>query len=132
MKKSDLKKYKLPHNPGVYFFLKGKDILYIGKATSLGDRVKSYFGKDLINTRGPMILDMVVQTTKIKYEETDSVLEALILESNLIKKYQPKYNVKEKDNKSFNYVCITKDIIPKVLIIRGRNLWPVSKWIAIA
>lgn len=125
MKKGDLKKYKLKDAPGVYFFLKRKEILYIGKATSLEDRVKSYFSKDLINTRGPMILDMVVQSTKIKYEETDSVLEALILESNLIKKYQPKYNTKEKDNKSFNYVCITnftKKEVPKVLIVRGRGL----------
>ena len=122
MKKSDLKKNKLPKNPGVYFFLKNKEILYIGKATSLSDRVKSYFSKDLIETRGPMILDMVTQSTSIRYEKTDSVLEALILESNLIKKHQPKYNTKEKDNKSFNYVCITNEEIPKVLIMRGRVL----------
>ncbi|NCU28443.1 MAG: hypothetical protein EOM85_02115 [Candidatus Moranbacteria bacterium] len=122
MKKSDLKKIKLPKNPGVYFFLKNKEILYIGKATSLSDRVKSYFSKDLIETRGPMILDMVTQSTSIRHEKTDSVLEALILESNLIKKHQPKYNTKEKDNKSFNYVCITNEEIPKVLIVRGRTL----------
>ena len=112
----------MPNKSGVYFFYRGKDILYIGKATSLRDRVKSYFGKELINTRGPAILDMVTQATSIKWQETDSVLEAIILEANLIKKYQPKYNTKEKDNKSFNYVCITDDKIPKVLIIRGRNL----------
>ncbi|MFA6251440.1 MAG: UvrB/UvrC motif-containing protein [Candidatus Paceibacterota bacterium] len=122
MKVKDLKKFKLPEKPGVYFFYKNKDILYIGKATSLRDRVKSYFGKDLIVTRGPIILDMVTQATSIKWQETDSVLEALILEANLIKKYQPKYNTKEKDNKSFNYVCITKEEIPKVLVVRGRNL----------
>lgn len=122
MKKSDLKKINLPKSPGVYFFLKNKEILYIGKATSLSDRVKSYFSKDLIETRGPMILDMVTQSTSIRYEKTDSVLEALILESNLIKKHQPKYNTKEKDNKSFNYVCITNEDIPKVLIVRGRVL----------
>ena len=104
MKKTDLKKFHLPKNPGVYFFLKGKEVLYIGKATSLSDRVRSYFAKDLIETRGLMILDMVTQSTSIKFESTDTVLEALILESNLIKKYQPKYNTKEKDNKSFNYV----------------------------
>lgn len=117
-----LKKMKIPDKPGVYFFKKKDKILYIGKATSLKDRVKSYFGKDLINTRGPAILDMVTQSEKIKWQETDSVLEALILEANLIKKHQPKYNTKEKDNKSFNYVCITKDPIPKVLVIRGRNI----------
>jgi excinuclease ABC subunit C len=116
------KKLKIPNKSGVYFFYKGKDLLYIGKATSLRDRVKSYFGKELINTRGPAILDMVTQATSIKWQETDSVLEALILEASLIKKYQPKYNTKEKDNKSFNYVCITDEKIPKVLIVRGRNL----------
>lgn len=122
MNLNNFKRIKLPSKPGVYFFLRNKDILYIGKATSLRDRVKSYFGKDLISTRGPLLLDMVTLSTSIKWQETDSVLEALILEANLIKKYQPKYNTKEKDNKSFNYVCITKDLISKVLIVRGRNL----------
>jgi excinuclease UvrABC nuclease subunit len=122
MQSQDLKKIKISNNPGVYFFKKGKQILYIGKATSLRDRTKSYFSKDLIATRGPMILDMVVQADNIDWEETDSVLEALILEASLIKKNQPKYNIKEKDDKSWNYVCITKEEIPKVLIIRGREL----------
>jgi excinuclease ABC subunit C len=123
MKKVDLKKFNLPKNPGVYFFFKGREILYIGKATSLNDRVRSYFSKDLIETRGPMILDMVTQSTSIKFQSTDTVLEALILESNLIKKHQPKYNTKEKDNKSFNYVCITDEQIPKVIIERGRSIF---------
>ena len=118
----NLKKFKLPDSPGVYFFLKGKEIFYIGKATSLKDRVKSYFGKDLIETRGPIILDLLFKANKIKYEKTDSVLEALILEAELIKKHQPKYNTKEKSDKSFNYVCITKEKLPKVLIIRGHNV----------
>ncbi|MBP9802747.1 MAG: GIY-YIG nuclease family protein [Candidatus Pacebacteria bacterium] len=120
MKSQELKKFNLPEKPGVYFFLKGEDILYIGKATSLKDRVKSYFGKDLINTRGPLILDMVFKSDSIKFIETPSVLEALILEANLIKKYQPYYNTKEKSDKSFNYVCFTKDY--KVAIIRGKEL----------
>ena len=122
MNSQEFKKLKMPDKSGVYFWKKGERILYIGKATSLRDRVKSYFSKDLINTRGRAILDMATQTDTIEWQETDSVLEALILEANLIKKYQPKYNTKEKDNKSFNYVCITKEELPKVLIIRGRNL----------
>ena len=122
MKSQFLKKLKIPDKPGVYFFYKGKNLLYIGKATSLRSRVRSYFGKDLIATRGPIILDMTVQADNLKWQETDSVLEALILEASLIKKYQPKYNTKEKDNKSFNYVCISKDKISKVLVIRGRKL----------
>ncbi len=115
-------KIELPNSPGVYFFLKGKTILYIGKATSLRDRVRSYFAKDIIVTRGPHIVDMVVEADSIRFEKTDTVLEALILEANLIKKHWPKYNTKEKDNKSFQYVVITKEAFPKVLIVRGRAL----------
>lgn len=123
MKSQDLAKLKLPGEPGVYKFIsQGGDILYIGKATSLRSRVQSYFGKDLINTRGPLLVDMVFNAHTVEYVQTDSVLEALILEAELIKKFQPKYNTKEKDNKSFNYVCITKEVLPKVLVIRGRNL----------
>ncbi|MDD5720978.1 MAG: GIY-YIG nuclease family protein [Candidatus Pacebacteria bacterium] len=122
MTNETLKKLKLPDKPGVYFFLKNKKILYIGKATSLRDRTKSYFSKDLINTRGPLVLDMVFKSDNIKWEATDSVLEALILEANLIKKYQPYYNTREKDDKSFNYVCITREKLPRVLVVRGRVL----------
>ena len=128
MNSQQLKKIGLPDKPGVYFFKLGKNILYIGKATSLRDRVGSYFSKDLISTRGPMILDMTVKADNVEWQETDSVLESLILEANLIKKYKPKYNTKEKDNKSFNFVCITKptraggDKLPRVLVVRGRGL----------
>jgi|SRR3989344_4568764 len=118
------KKIKIPDKPGVYFFRKGKNTLYIGKATSLKDRTKSYFGKDLIQTRGPLIVDMVFKAGQIKWAVTDSVLEALILEANLIKKYQPYYNTREKDDKSFNYVCITGEKLPKVIIARGHNVQP--------
>jgi excinuclease UvrABC nuclease subunit len=119
----DFKKLKLPDNPGVYFFLDQKgNILYIGKATSLRDRVKSYFSKDLITTRGLLLVQMVEQAVTINVEKTDSVLEALILEVALIKKHQPKFNTKEKDNKSFNFVIITKEEFPRVLVVRGRNI----------
>ncbi|MBI5139760.1 GIY-YIG nuclease family protein [Candidatus Nomurabacteria bacterium] len=117
-----LKKLKIPTKPGVYFFKKGKEILYIGKATELKSRVNSYFGKDLIDARGPVIVDMVFKTNKIDWEVTDSVLEAIILEAELIKKHQPKYNTKEKSDKSFNYVCITREDLPKVVIVRGKEL----------
>jgi len=119
---SEYKKINLSDEPGVYLFKKNKDILYIGKATSLKERVKSYFSNDLIATRGPLIVDMVFQSDSIDFIKTDSVLEALILESNLIKKHQPKYNTKEKDDRSYNYVVITKENFPKVLIERGKNL----------
>ena len=122
MKQQNFKKLRLPDRPGVYFFLKNRKIIYIGKATSLRDRVKSYFGKDLIETRGPILVDMVFRADKIKWQTTDSVLEALILEAELIKKHQPKYNTKEKSDKSFNYVSLTKEKLPKVIIVRGKTL----------
>ncbi len=122
MELKKLLKLKLPDKPGVYFFKKGKDVLYIGKATSLRDRVRSYFSDDLIKTRGRLLVDMLALATSVDYVETDSVLEAFIKESELIKKYFPKYNTKEKDNKSFNYVVITKEDFPRVLVVRGRDL----------
>lgn len=122
MKVDFWKKISIPDTSGVYFFKKGKDVLYIGKATSLRDRTKSYFAKDLIATRGPLIVDMVFKADCIEWQETESVLEALILEANLIKKYQPYYNTKEKDDKSWNYVCITKDTLPQIVMVRGKDL----------
>ncbi len=122
MKSQELAKLKLPDTPGVYFFRKGKDILYIGKATSLRDRTRSYFAKDLIETRGPMIVDMVFKADTVTWQETDTVIEALILEAALIKEHLPYYNVKEKDDKSWNYVCITRDALPQVVLVRGKNL----------
>ena len=111
-----------PDKPGVYFFKKGKSILYIGKATSLRDRVRSYFNKDLIDTRGALLVKMLEETKSVEYKVTDSVLEALILEAELIKKYQPFYNKQEKDDKSWNYVVITDEDFPRVLVVRGKEL----------
>ena len=114
---------KLPDTPGVYFFKDAENkILYIGRATSLYDRVRSYFRDDLIHTRGPLLVDMIFQCKKIDFKETDSVLEAIILENNLIKEYQPYYNTKEKDNKSWNYVIITDEEFPRIFLVRGRTL----------
>ncbi len=123
MNRQTLKKLKLPHSPGVYYFVgRGRKILYIGRATSLKNRVGSYFTPDIAEKRGEAIAHMVREAKGVEWEATDSVLEALILEANLIKKYQPKYNVKEKDDKSFNYIIITKEDFPRVLLIRGREL----------
>lgn len=122
MKSQDITKFNIPDKPGVYFFKKGKDTLYIGKATSLRSRTRSYFAKDLIATRGPTIVDMVFKSDFIEWKETDSVLEALLLEAELIKKYHPYHNTQEKDDKSFNCVVITREDFPKVLVIRKREL----------
>lgn len=114
---------KLPSHPGVYIFRgKKREVLYIGKATLLNTRVASYFRKDLMLTRGPIIVGMIEAAKSVDFTETDSVLEALILEAHLIKKYQPPYNTKEKSNKSFNYVVITKEDFPRVTTMRARNL----------
>lgn len=125
--REQLKKMNLPDEPGVYIF---KDesglIMYIGKAASLRDRVRSYFARDLAETRGPAIAAMIEKIATIDWERTDSVLEALIHEANLIKKHQPPLNVDEKDNKSFNYLVITKEEFPRVLVVRGRELF--QKW----
>src|SRR3989338_4981810 len=122
MTRKELAKFKLPDNPGVYFFKSGRKILYIGKATSLRDRVRSYFSTSLGDARSSVIVAMIEEAKSISWQKTDSVLEALILEANLIKQYQPKYNTDEKDDKSYNYLVITKEDFPRVLIVRGREL----------
>lgn len=123
MKIADLKKFNLPDVPGAYFFKQGKEILYVGKATSLCDRVKSYFVKDILLSRGPRIVKMLEESDMVEFIQTDSVLEALILEAAQIKKYQPIYNAREKDDKSYNFVTITKEDFPKVVITRGSGTY---------
>ena len=91
---------KLPDSPGVYFFVDdGGKVLYIGKATSLRDRVRSYFIQDMLLTRGPKIVRMLELAVDIKWQEVDSALEALLLEANLIHKHRPTYNTDAKDDK---------------------------------
>ena len=124
MRKSDITFSKIPEAPGVYIFRNArKTILYIGKATSLRSRVRSYFSQNIDAARGPLIVKMLEEATTVEWQETDSVLEALILEANLIKKHQPDANTREKDNKSFNYVVITNEEYPRVLLVRGRELF---------
>ena len=117
-----LPKKKLPDAPGVYFFTKGRSILYIGKATSLRDRVRSYFAKDLLEIRSALIVRMVSEASGIRVEKTDSVLEALILEAALIKRHQPHYNTKEKSDTSFNYAVLTGEEFPRLFMVREREL----------
>lgn len=123
MEYQEAKKKRIPQVPGVYFFVgSGGKILYIGKATSLRDRIRSYFTRDVATTRGTHIAAMVEKSKSIRIIKTDSVLEALMLEAELIKKYHPPYNTKEKDDKSWNHIVITKEPFPKVLVVRGRDL----------
>ncbi len=118
----EFKKLHIPEQPGVYLFKKEGQVLYIGKATSLRERLRSYFNPDLEETRSKRIVNMVKVADQIEFEVTESVLEAFIRETELIKKYQPIANTLAKDNKSFNYVVITKENFPRVLVVRGRNI----------
>jgi len=123
MEKSALTKKKLPDTPGVYFFLGSKkEILYIGKATSLQNRVQSYFSNDITEKRSKLIALMVAEAKTVETTKTDSVLEALILESNLIRTHKPKYNSISKDDKSYNHLIITNEEFPRVLVVRGKDL----------
>jgi excinuclease ABC subunit C len=111
---------KLPDRPGIYlFYNKEKELVYVGKATSLKSRVRSYFSKP--KTFRP-IEAMMHQVADIEWQETDSALDALILEANYIKKFHPKYNIKEKDDKSWNYLVITREDFPKLQSIREHQL----------
>ncbi|MFA6414853.1 MAG: UvrB/UvrC motif-containing protein [Candidatus Paceibacterota bacterium] len=122
MQKSDLQKSNLPDVPGVYLFKQGRKVVYVGKATSLRDRVRSYFDDDLIATRGPRVVDMVTKADRVAFEPTPTVLEALVREAALIKKYLPKANVDGKDDKSFLYAVVTDEEIPRVLAVRGKDI----------
>lgn len=122
MKIADLKRHNLPDEPGVYFFMLGESILYIGKATSLKSRVKSYFDNNILQTRGLHIGNMVTLADSLKWQVTRSVLEAELLENELIKKFVPKYNTISKDNKSFYVHVITEEKFPRVVLARYRDI----------
>ncbi len=119
----NLKNKRIPDAPGVYFFLgKRKEILYIGKATSLKNRVKSYFDSHIKEKRSSLIEKMVLDAKEISWTVTDSVLEAMLLEVNLIRTHKPYCNTRSKDDKSYNHLVITKDEFPRVLVMRGKDL----------
>lgn len=109
---------KLPNSPGVYIMHDVDDtIIYIGKAVNLHNRVRSYFRK--IVGRGPQIDKMVEQIARFEYIVTDSELEALILENNLIKEHSPKYNTMLKDDKTYPYIKVTLgEEYPRILFSR--------------
>ncbi len=109
---------KLPHKPGVYIMRDAKDtILYVGKAINLHNRVRSYFRANI--GRGPAIDKMVTLIDRFEYIVTDSELEALVLENNLIKEHSPKYNTLLKDDKTYPYIKVTvTEDFPRILFAR--------------
>jgi excinuclease ABC subunit C len=123
MVRTTLTNKKIPDSPGVYFFLGARrEILYIGKATSLKNRIKSYFTADIREKRSEMIERMVADAKTAEWTVADSVLEAMILETNLIRSHKPRYNTISKDDKSYNHLIITNEEYPRVLVVRGKDL----------
>ena len=116
MKKKEEIWKKLPKTPGVYLFksLSGK-VLYVGKAINLRNRVKSYFSGKVGEKR---VNDLLENYRKIDYVNAFSEIEALLLEARLIKQYQPKYNIRLKDDTRFLYVGITNDRYPRIILLR--------------
>lgn len=113
-KDNDLLK-QIPKLPGVYTYKnKDNEIIYIGKASNLSNRIKSYFNRNNdIKTK-----TLVRKIEKIEYFVTNNELEALLLENNLIKQFKPKYNIKLKDSKSFPFIKIIKENLPRIILTR--------------
>ena len=107
----------LPNSPGVYqYFDKNDVIIYVGKAKNLKKRVASYFNKNHENGKTRVLVKKIVS---IKHIVVDTETDALLLENNLIKKYQPRYNVMLKDDKTYPWICIKKERFPRVFLTRN-------------
>ena len=112
----------VPEQPGCYLYYdKEGEIIYVGKAKNLKRRVYSYFHKQHDSVKTSVL---VSQIEKLEYIITDSEVEALILESHLIKKHKPKYNILLKDDKKYPYFLITDEDFPRIQIVRKKNLNP--------
>lgn len=123
MVRNDIQWRTVPKRAGVYFFMGvRREILYIGKATSLQSRIKSYFSNDIKEKRSTLIEKMVLEAKRVEWTETDSVLEAMLLETNLIRTHKPRYNTISKDDKSYNHLVITDEDFPRVLVVRGKDV----------
>ena len=108
----------LPLKPGVYFFYdKSDSLIYVGKAKSLRKRVASYFSKTKHESGKTALL--VKKINNIRYIIVDTEYEALLLENNLIKKFQPKYNIQWRDDKTYPFICIKKEPFPRVMPVRN-------------
>jgi excinuclease ABC subunit C len=105
----------LPELPGVYQFYDDDKIIYIGKAKNLKKRVSSYFTKNHESKKTKLLVKSIRKIEKII---VDTEMDALLLENNLIKKYQPKYNILLKDDKSYPWICIVKEPIPDIFYTR--------------
>ncbi len=112
-----LKLKTLPEKPGIYqYFDAAGTIIYVGKAKNLKKRVASYFNKTQDNGKTILLVKRIVD---IQYMVVDTELDALLLENNLIKKYQPKYNIQLKDDKTYPWICIKNEPFPRVFSTRN-------------
>ena len=108
----------LPHSPGVYqFFDENQKIIYIGKANDLKKRVSSYFTKET-GVSGKVLV-MVRRIRSIEVIVVDTELDALLLENNLIKEHQPRYNINLKDDKTYPWLCIKNEPFPRIFPTRN-------------
>ena len=106
----------LPSTPGVYqYYDREKNILYVGKAKNLKKRVASYFTKNHENAKTRILVKKIAS---IKHIVVTSETDALLLENNLIKKYQPRYNIMLKDDKTYPWICIRKERFPRIFMTR--------------
>lgn len=115
----DVAQPHLPAKPGVYrYYDKQDEIIYVGKAKNLKKRISSYFTKELVGGRLRLLVRSIA---RIEYTIVDSEVDALLLENSLIKTHQPKFNINLKDDKTYPYICISKEPFPKVFSVRRRN-----------
>ena len=115
----DLLLKRIPESPGVYqYFDQEGQIIYVGKAKNLHRRVNSYFNKDHQSSK---TRQLVAHIADIRYVVVDSEQDAFLLENNLIKQYQPRYNILLKDGKSYPYICITREKYPRIFKTRVVN-----------
>src|SRR5579884_3909339 len=108
----------VPTRPGCYLFKNADgDVIYVGKAASLRSRLRSYFAAP--ETQAPKVRAMMAHAADFETIVTDSEIEALILENNLIKEQRPKYNVRLRDDKQYPYICVTlHEPFPRVIKVR--------------
>ncbi len=111
----DIGKFNIPENPGVYLMKKKNKIIYVGKAKNLKNRVYSYFNKNHDDFKTN---ELVKNVEDIEFFITNTEVDALLLENNLIKKYNPKYNILLKDEKTYPFIKISKEEFPSIKIIR--------------
>ncbi|MEG2436688.1 MAG: excinuclease ABC subunit UvrC [Cetobacterium sp.] len=106
---------EIPDNPGVYLMKQSSKVIYIGKAKNLSKRIASYFNREHIDEKTK---ELVKNIDDLEFIICNSETDALILENNLIKKFTPKFNINLKDQKTYPYILITKELFPKISIIR--------------